>query len=560
MADPHSLSISPPEKHTLVVLPPASPSETSPSKPVRPIEAQSLRAPEWKDQDQAVIWFLELRSVVKSIIYRVISKIQEARGIFEETGATSCFDYTELHEALSDLWFGWKSFINESEMTSDFLEVALDFCNLKEIIRRMKTPRKVARRHATHMRSIREAAAVIHGELHTVRSHMEEVIILLRESRDGYLFDRLPELPEPPTLEGVQGPLTIKIPPEITEIQPSSAECEPEEEAVLPRWPRDPSILHPDTFEPIWMSSYGFPGPMTEEMADIVEDGKHCYMVGSLRSILCLIRFFDILDAVDDPACTLIDHIAVIPNGTSPGSFILGLYEAQIPKHIMEKYDDWEYRPIDHEFSFPIWAAPAAVTTTPSSHPLEDIYPWCRPASFPSKITMLKVKNQKPQKMYSMVQDSLPDELTKKNVFFRGLSLQALELSLSFFIPIIQSNNGDDEFGPGIYVTSDFITAKMYAGSCGAIMVFRDPDLRDLTVWQPTSDEWLLLVKHWRGLPHSDLKVPPGHQRAGVIRGAMSQDEKGRRVPGEDEQLAFVSYSGCERLAKSLIAIIFIES
>jgi hypothetical protein len=39
----------------------------------------------------------------------------------------------------------------------------------------------------------------------------------------------------------------------------------------------------------------------------------------------------------------------------------------------------------------------------------------------------------------------------------------------------------------------------------------------------------------------------------------MGKAEKGRRprrVPGEEEQLAFVSYSSCGQLAKSLVAIV----
>jgi ABC-type uncharacterized transport system ATPase subunit len=64
------------------------------------------------------------------------------------------------------------------------------------------------------MRNIRQAAAVIHGELHTVRSRIEESIILLHESQDGHAFDQFPELP---TLEEVEGQVTIEIPSETAE-------------------------------------------------------------------------------------------------------------------------------------------------------------------------------------------------------------------------------------------------------------------------------------------------------------------------------------------------------
>jgi hypothetical protein len=119
------------EKHTLLGLPPVSPHETSLSK------TESLSAPDWKDKDQtqAVAWFLELRAAIKIIVYRLMSNIQEAQQIFRETGATRYVDYKKLAEAFNDLWLGWTSFVDENEMTSDFLEVALDFLNLTPIIR-----------------------------------------------------------------------------------------------------------------------------------------------------------------------------------------------------------------------------------------------------------------------------------------------------------------------------------------------------------------------------------------------------------------------------------------
>jgi hypothetical protein len=54
-----------------------------------------------------------------------------------------------------------------------------------------------------------------------------------------------------------------------------------------------------------------------------------------------------------------------------------------------------------------------------------------------------------------------------------------------------------NEFGPGIYITKVFATAKDYAGLSGAIMVFKYPDLHNLTVWEPNDDEWKLLTAHW---------------------------------------------------------------
>jgi hypothetical protein len=58
-----------------------------------------------------------------------------------------------------------------------------------------------------------------------------------------------------------------------------------------------------------------------------------------------------------------------------------------------------------------------------------------------------------------------------------------LTLSMSSFIPVINSGTPDNKFGPGIYATNEFETAFNYARPSGAVMVFKDPDLRDLNVW-----------------------------------------------------------------------------
>lgn len=58
---------------------------------------------------------------------------------------------------------------------------------------------------------------------------------------------------------------------------------------------------------------------------------------------------------------------------------------------------------------------------------------------------------------------------------------------MTLFILVISQANRSNEFGPGMYTTSDFEYAKANAGSNGAIMTFRDLDTRDLIVWRPAN-------------------------------------------------------------------------
>lgn len=88
------------------------------------------------------------------------------------------------------------------------------------------------------------------------------------------------------------------------------------------------------------------------------------------------------------------------------------------------------------------------------------------------------------------VREALGDTLNTDNgkFWFRGLSLRALELSMTFFVPVIASSNADNEFGPAIYAADDFEEALPYVMN-RAIMVLR-PDFQGLTVWTPEEAEW----------------------------------------------------------------------
>lgn len=51
------------------------------------------------------------------------------------------------------------------------------------------------------------------------------------------------------------------------------------------------------------------------------------------------------------------------------------------------------------------------------------------------------------------IQKALGHKLNIDNdqFWFRGLSLRALGLSMTFYVHVIASSNADNEFGPGIY-------------------------------------------------------------------------------------------------------------
>lgn len=132
---------------------------------------------------------------------------------------------------------------------------------------------------------------------------------------------------------------------------------------------------------------------------------------------------------------------------------------------------------------------------------------------------------------------------------------------MSFFIPFTHSNATTNEFGPAIYVTDDFDYAKAYAGTNGAILVFDDLHVHDLNIWRPTTDEWRSLTAHWSRFSMKDIMPPAGYNEVDAITSPISKMQKAMgHLPSELNQIALITYHGCECLASSLVAIIYIEN
>ncbi|KAE8356058.1 hypothetical protein BDV28DRAFT_145558 [Aspergillus coremiiformis] len=317
-------------------------------------------------------------------------------------------------------------------------------------------------------------------------------------------------------------------------------------------------------FEPVWDNEEGYPdGEIPPEIVEYLgenPESSHVQMAGPSRTIFHLCGRPDVVQMIDDPAYVIEDEIVVIPIGCFPSSFLLS------------RYQDEGIFPWDHIPGLPVGAVrkssiPASVTTSVTTQELKSLYPLSRSGTSDERIKVLRLTNIKNRETFaSQVIAQFSDGLlARKDLLFRGLSLNALERSLSFFVPVIRSTNADNEFGPGIYATEDLKTAKDYAGVTGAIMVFTKPDTQDMNYWQPTDDEWKHLTAKWLGLSLSDIRVPEAYHTADIIEGPMSTDQakaqkKSRFArPDTINQTAFVSYHGCQLLRRELKAIIFLE-
>jgi hypothetical protein len=292
-------------------------------------------------------------------------------------------------------------------------------------------------------------------------------------------------------------------------------------------------------------------------------------MIGSARSIFWICGYNDLVRLVDDPACILDDEVVKVPRGTHPGTFLVDRYweAGKIPGFVYDRYSgflrDTTIFRVGAVFEVPQQVLSDQATPQCTT----DIYPLGRQQTLPNTVLCVRVKYYKnTDKIFKEIRQKLGESLDMNgsNLWFRGLSLHAITLSMSFFIPVIKSNNNDNEFGPGIYAANDFDTAASYACSNGAIMIFKNPDFRGLTLWEPNESDWNVLTAIWLRLPLNNLNMPEKHMQADVILGPLSANQADARKKkcfakqSDEMQIACVSYESCRRLAASLVAIVYV--
>ncbi|WEW61691.1 hypothetical protein PRK78_007183 [Emydomyces testavorans] len=565
-------------------MPSATLSETSPSKPIPDRKSVELEFIAWGNSSEAIAWFVHLQDVVQSIVYRYGAAIEKALVIFEESSATAYNDFRELHHHLQSVWNSWKSFKAERQISTEFLRKSILYLDLHAVVKHMKSPRDVATTRGKVMSELRLKTMELASEMQTLRNLVDDVGLRLGEIEDGSPINLFPDLPQPEEVN-IDFPRLFR---------PSSSEQEEElamisfstetsEEATVPRddddyddedddmqGPRDPAELNPEAFGPVWINGEVFSGELTQDMKDVLEDHDRAVeLMGSTRSIFFIEKIDEMVELIDDPAYQLEDEFAVIPCGCQPGSFLLDQYfaDGKVPSFVYSKYT--YYNPMPGNYSVQVLTAriPRQVTREVATCRLRDMYPRARTQGFPETVRCVSIKHLKStDRFVAEVQKVFDESFNSKNFLFRGLPLHALEETLVFFIPVLTSQNSDNEFGPGMYTTNQLSHAKDYAGYAGAIMVFKDCDYHHLEVWRPDTDEWRSLIASWLDIPLEHKNLAPEHHTADVIVGPVSKNgweakhQKRFPIQGDKTQHVFVSYHGLERLRQSLFAIIYIDN
>ncbi|KAK2742372.1 hypothetical protein FQN55_007906 [Onygenales sp. PD_40] len=553
---------------TTITLPLAPSSQTTPTKPIVATETEDLHAPEWNDESEAVQWFIQLRKVLKSLIYRYGSALQKAKSIFEETNATNYNDYLVLTESLQAVFARWKEFISEPTITVDFLSKSLLHDDFHSVGRRMRTPRRANRSFAIRMNDVRDEVKEVVREIEALRDVVDEAATRLEENKDGYDLAPFPTLAATEDVPD-QGEIVNDNDTEEPQ-QPSEPSAQEEPDDLTSNVLRDYSRIESEGLEPIWTECDGYPGDIPPEINEYLEEGgaRTKSFVGSIRTIFWLAKCDDVVKIIDAPGYELKDEIVVIPRSANPAGFLFDKYwdEGKMPAYLYRQYMGYVDEVITVGYAFDS-TIPEGLTNNPEARRIQDLYTLCRPRFFGGEtVRCVKLGHEKAmEKFEKKARNAFPDGLLdRKELWFRGMSLRSLQQALNFFLPVVTANAADNEFGPGMYFTNDFSMAKDYAGPSGAIMVFHNADFRNLQVWRPNLEEWRHLVATCLQIPLKDLSLPAEYRDADVIVGPLSARQSkaisSRKFPpqGEQTQMACVSYQSCEALGKSLVAIIFI--
>ncbi|KAH1486809.1 hypothetical protein KXV92_006248 [Aspergillus fumigatus] len=308
---------------------------------------------------------------------------------------------------------------------------------------------------------------------------------------------------------------------------------------------KDPQELVAHGFRPVWTVEDGYPGPLPDDIAEWIdpEGDRTLRLVGPMSSLFWLAKLDDLVDAIDSPDFTMSDEEGSLALSTETTATLL----------------------LSSLVAFPLRPAiiPPSVTGSIASYSTRDLFPFCRQQSFPPRVLSARITLKARWKLSCQnIERDFTDSLGG-NLLFRGLSRRALYSAMACFLPTVNANHADNEFGPGVYTTPSLELALGYARVQGALMVFQNPDFRTLNVWEPSQDDWRIITTYWlrRTLSNAQERVPPGWD-TDVIRGAVSQAGRGRgasRVPGPDTQVVVVSNAALTALAASLKTIIWLE-
>lgn len=274
----------------------------------------------------------------------------------------------------------------------------------------------------------------------------------------------------------------------------------------------------------------------------------------------------ELVDAIFDPAIALEDEVRPIPINVDVTWILEHLFdEGKIPGPMYDRYFFGNHQP-------PVVATPVRLDPIPPQvgyqcalHRLGELFPAYRVQRLPKDIIAVRIKADKnKERLCAKILKNYVSSLGGGSYLYRISSRVALAAMMAFFVPVIHGNNQDNELGPGIYTSNSLEWVLRFGTVNGALLVFKNPDFRNLDVWNPPLFEWQHLVATWTRKPLSDQpnSMPQRWRATDIIQGPISKLNRRPNclpIPGDVSQTVAASYAGCEALARSLGMIIWME-
>ncbi|CAG8176418.1 unnamed protein product [Penicillium salamii] len=334
--------------------------------------------------------------------------------------------------------------------------------------------------------------------------------------------------------------------------------------------PRTMEELEKLGFAPVWSRVHGYPREIPEEISEYLDGNSHQWdeWIGPLSSLFWLAGIDELVEAISDPAIALQDEVRMIPTNVGVTWILEHLFlENKLPERLYNRY----YHGFDGYPATEVRVMPVRLDHIPSQvghqyarHRLCNLFPASRPHSLPQEVATVQIKGDKNKaRLATKIEEHLPKSGDRK-FLFRVCTRSALAAIMAFFTPIINANNLDNELGPGIY-TSDCLEWVLRFGPRNCVLlVFRNPDFRNLNVWIPALLDWQHQIATWtrKSLSNVPDSIPAGWKSADIIQGAILKPDSPQNalpLPGTVAQTVATSPAGCAALAASLSLIVWIE-
>ena len=165
----------------------------------------------------------------------------------------------------------------------------------------------------------------------------------------------------------------------------------------------------------------------------------------------------------------------------------------------------------------------------PVSHDIEELSSQGHTGPFPTEVLFFSIPKQRKFKKTIQIARQILDHalgLDSGNLWLRRLNPVPLTLSM-----IIKEFDSENEFGPGIYAADNYDKAALYAWISGAIMVFKNPEFQDISMWERIAADWRVLSTIWLQIQLPNFQIPDEQKARDYHRGNISRS---KRSPEEE--------------------------